>query len=758
MDTSLRYKNENQTGQFGNQRIVTIAGARETVGSQVVQQTGILCFNCKEFGHFAKECRKPKRANDYTYHKEKMLMCKQVEKGVLLQAKQANWLEDTDEEIDEQKLEVHYNFMAKIQERQHSEQPESINDIHVVEKDDSNVILDSSNMCDNDNQADQNANECDDEQECKSALKECKFSLEKSNRTRDRYLGALHDKEAELESELKKEMFADLEYVQSLEKEIDELESDKADFSNIYDLLLQECISKDVMCSYLHSLFDLDAYNELQCLYLHKVKECKCLAEKLSKQTEKVSKEAYNGLLRSFAKLKEHLISLEIALQQCQKQMKNDTVYKQNESTVFLKEREHYFEIQDLKAQLQDKTIAINLQGNDLLTSNRGYDLYTISLRETSSPTPICFLAKASPTQAWLSHRINFDTINLLSKKDIMNGLPKLKYAKDQVCSSYELSKAKRSTFKTNTVPTSKAQLNLLHMDLCGPMRIESINGKKYILTLHAYFKEEGIEHQTSTPRTPEQNGVVKRRNCTLVEAARTMLLASKLPLFFWAEATATACYTQNRCLIFPRHEKIAYHIINDRKPYIKHLHIFGCTCCITRDGENLDKMKEKRDSCILVGNSTQSKGYKVYNKRTRLIFESIHINFNEIKSHCSKEFFTANNHSVSTSSSLSDNSTKQNTQPTANIQPTTEPITPTTNVNATENNNNQAADAHIDENKYYNIFSTPVREEAESSSRNVNNSNMHTFYQRHQSEHRWTKDHPLEQVRGNPSKPVQTR
>ncbi|GJV90772.1 retrovirus-related pol polyprotein from transposon TNT 1-94 [Tanacetum coccineum] len=91
--------------------------------------------------------------------------------------------------------------------------------------------------------------------------------------------------------------------------------------------------------------------------------------------------------------------------------------------------------------------------------------------------------------------------------------------------------------------------------------------------TLNAFFKEEGIEHQTSTPRTPEQNGVVERRNRTLVEAARTMLSASKLPLFFWAEAIATACYTQNRSIIIPTHEKTAYHIINDRKPSIKHLH-----------------------------------------------------------------------------------------------------------------------------------------------------------------------------------------
>ncbi|GKF56355.1 retrovirus-related pol polyprotein from transposon TNT 1-94 [Tanacetum coccineum] len=127
-------------------------------------------------------------------------------------------------------------------------------------------------------------------------------------------------------------------------------------------------------------------------------------------------------------------------------------------------------------------------------------------------------------------------------------------------------------------------------------------------------------------------NDVVERRNRTLVEAARTILSASKLPLFFWAEATATGCYTQNRSIIIPTHEKMAYHIINDRKPSIKHIHIFGCTCYLTRDGENLDKMKEKGDPCILVGYSTQSKGYRVYNKRTRLIVESIHLRFNEIK------------------------------------------------------------------------------------------------------------------------------
>ncbi|GKB35714.1 retrovirus-related pol polyprotein from transposon TNT 1-94 [Tanacetum coccineum] len=113
---------------------------------------------------------------------------------------------------------------------------------------------------------------------------------------------------------------------------------------------------------------------------------------------------------------------------------------------------------------------------------------FGILLILTTSSTSICFMAKASPTQAWLWHRrlshLNFDYINLLSKKDIVIGLPKLKYVKDQLCFSCELSKAKRNSFKTKVVPSSKGRLNLLHMDLCGPMHVESINGKKYILVI----------------------------------------------------------------------------------------------------------------------------------------------------------------------------------------------------------------------------------------------------------------------------------
>ncbi|GJT28162.1 hypothetical protein Tco_0908437 [Tanacetum coccineum] len=650
-DTTPRYNNNNQSGQFENQRTMTVVGARETVGSQVVQQTGIQCFNCKGYEHYAKECRKPK---------------------LEVSAEESSSI---DQPLEQVQNHDENNAFANV--RRHSEQPESINDTYVLETDDSNVTPDSSNICTNDNQIDQNASECVDERaalanlianltldteenktilkQLKKAnasltqeLKECRTNLDETGRAlgeatscRDSCLIALQNKQNEFEKykafndrtidyeilqtklnetlgllalkdieikeglktkayeisvlnqkhdelvkkslltksqlegylkentkvisdlkvkedkdidkmiemdkqlkflneivytrnqsiqtihmlapkcatyngrltfanprylkkaqsekpclyeipfdtsdpanrfapereetmtldnesrsklnkdivkpydytkqnslyeifkapsleylyqlertkevrktmwrkpfvrtrpniakniaflpvsksisksrqvfndmtfninqfreivdqtwlkhtsscfrvptahdmelliktllmplsiksqndsfrfehELKTEMHEDFEYVKSLEKEIDELESEKADFSNIYDLLLEECVSKDVICSYLNSLSKLNAHAELQCMYLHKVKECKCLALKLSKQTESVNKEVHNTLLK---------------------------ICKENGSNVFRKEREQYHEIHDLKAQMQDKNIAIN--------------------------------------------------------------------------------------------------------------------------------------------------------------------------------------------------------------------------------------------------------------------------------------------------------------------------------------------------------------------------------------------------------------
>nr|GFB53611.1 hypothetical protein [Tanacetum cinerariifolium] len=226
---------------------------------------------------------------------------------------------------------------------------------------------------------------------------------------------------------------------------------------------------------------------------------------------------------------------------------------------------------------------------------SRGTDLYSITLQSISSPNPICLMAKATLSQAWLWHRrlshLNFDTINLLSKNDIVVGL--LKYTWTHFLRS-----------KDETPKVLIDFLRLIHRGLQAQVRVVRTDKSTEFLnqTLHAYFAAEGIQHQTSVVRTPKQNGVVERRNRTLVEAARTMLSAAKVPLFFWAEAIATACFTQNRSLEIPRHKKTPYHIINERKLSVKFFYIFGSVCYIVRDGENLDKMKEKGDECIFVG------------------------------------------------------------------------------------------------------------------------------------------------------------
>nr|GFC01143.1 retrovirus-related Pol polyprotein from transposon TNT 1-94 [Tanacetum cinerariifolium] len=143
----------------------------------------------------------------------------------------------------------------------------------------------------------------------------------------------------------------------------------------------------------------------------------------------------------------------------------------------------------DLEVVFRKSTCFIrNLKGNDLLTGSRRTDLYSITLQDSNSPNPICLMAKATSSQAWLWHRrlshLNFDTINLLSKNDIMVGLPKLKFIKDHLCSSCELGKAKRKSFHSKLSPSSKKRLHLLHMNLCGPMRLASINGKRYVLVI----------------------------------------------------------------------------------------------------------------------------------------------------------------------------------------------------------------------------------------------------------------------------------
>ncbi|GKA35801.1 retrovirus-related pol polyprotein from transposon TNT 1-94 [Tanacetum coccineum] len=312
-----------------------------------------------------------------------------------------------------------------------------------------------------------------------------------------------------------------------------------------------------------------------------------------------------------------------------------------------------------------------NLEGVDLLTGSRGDNLYTLSLGNMMASSPICLLSKASKTKSWLWHRrlshLNFGAINHLARHGLVRGLPKLKFEKDHLCSACALGKSSKKPHKPKSEDTNQEKLYLLHMDLCGPMRVASVNGKKYILvivddysrftwvkclrskdeapafiinflkmiqvrlketvrrirtdngtefvnqTLREYYEKVGISHETSVARSPQQNGVVERRNRTLIEAARTMLIYAKAPLFLWAEAVATACYTQNRSMIRRRHGKTPYELLHDKPPDLSYLHVFGALCYPTNDSENLGKLQPKADIGIFIG---YAPAFQIFNRR----------------------------------------------------------------------------------------------------------------------------------------------
>ncbi|GJV34667.1 retrovirus-related pol polyprotein from transposon TNT 1-94 [Tanacetum coccineum] len=284
-----------------------------------------------------------------------------------------------------------------------------------------------------------------------------------------------------------------------------------------------------------------------------------------------------------------------------------------------------------------------NVEGDDLFTGDRESNLYTISILDMAASLPICLMSKASSTKSWLWHcrlsHLNFGTINDLTKHDLVNGLPKFKYGKDHLCSACEREKSKKASNPPKLVPSSHFKLELLHMDLCGPMRVASINGKKYILVIvddysrftWAHYEKLGFMQQFSTARTPQQNGVVERCNRTLVEAARPMFIFSRLSKFLWAEAVSTACFTQNRSIIHIRHNKTSYELLRDKKLNVEYFHVFGSLCYPTNDQDDLGKIKPKADIGIFIGYSETSRGFQIYNRRTKKIMETIHVKFDEL-------------------------------------------------------------------------------------------------------------------------------
>nr|GEU35391.1 reverse transcriptase domain-containing protein [Tanacetum cinerariifolium] len=429
----------NRGAGFENQRIGNVDGAWETVGTTVVQKSRIQCYNCREFRHVARECQKLKRVKDAAYHREKMLLCKQEEAGIQLNAEQADWRDDTDDELEDQELEARYMYMEQIQEvspdaadsgpifdveplqkvsnddhynvfaieSEHPEQSKSIHETYPIEQDEHNVIIDSLDMSYNREQIDQNDDDNDlaNERELlASSIEKLKCEID-DNKNHNKFLETSNKSQAELQRR------NDMEYASKVEIDCAKADEDLISYKmksqnsfNKYTQMIndlnqmifemkklsahQETISilsqqkeaqiklyktckdkeldkvtdletksreyyyADHMNAILGVYTELDEVTNLQCDYLELLEKCECLEKELSKS---------KMMSKGFEALQKHSINLEIDLQQCQEKIKNDKSFKENQSKEFRKEREQYFKIQDLKAQLYDKGIVIRV-------------------------------------------------------------------------------------------------------------------------------------------------------------------------------------------------------------------------------------------------------------------------------------------------------------------------------------------------------------------------------------------------------------
>nr|GEU39828.1 putative ribonuclease H-like domain-containing protein [Tanacetum cinerariifolium] len=326
-----------------------------------------------------------------------------------------------------------------------------------------------------------------------------------------------------------------------------------------------------------------------------------------------------------------------------------------------------------------------------LLRVLRENNMYNINLKNiVPSGDLTCLFAKAIINESNLWHRrlghINFKTINKLIKCNLDRGLPTKVFENDNTCVTCKKGKRHRASCKTKTVGSVDQPLFRLHMDLFGPTFVKSLNKKSYCLVItddysrftwvfflatkdetspilktfitdlenqlslkvkvirsnnETEFKNsdlnqfcglKGIKREFSVPRTPQQNGIAERKNRTLIEAARTMLADSLLPIPFLVEAVNTACYVQNRVLVTKPHNKTPYELLHGRTPSIGFMIPFGCLVTILNTLDPLGKFQGKVDEEFLVGYSVCSKAFRVFNSRTRIIQETLHVNFLENK------------------------------------------------------------------------------------------------------------------------------
>ncbi|GJR71119.1 putative ribonuclease H-like domain-containing protein [Tanacetum coccineum] len=324
-----------------------------------------------------------------------------------------------------------------------------------------------------------------------------------------------------------------------------------------------------------------------------------------------------------------------------------------------------------------------------LLKVPRKNNMYSVDLKNIVPKGGLtCLFAKATSDESKLWHRrlghINFKTMNKLVKENLVRGLPSKLFKNNQTCVACQKGKQHRASCKSKTISSISQPLHMLHMDLFGPTFVKSLMKKMYCLVvtddysrfswvfflatkdetsgilksfitgvenlidqrvkvircdngtefknkeMNQFCERKGIKREFSVARTPQQNGVAERKNRTLIEAARTMLADSKLPTTFWAEAVNTACYVQNRVLVTKPHNKTPYELFLGRKPALGFMRPFRCLVIILSTIDLLSKFDGKVDEGFFVRYSINSKAFRVFNSRTRIVEENLHVQFSE--------------------------------------------------------------------------------------------------------------------------------
>ena len=328
----------------------------------------------------------------------------------------------------------------------------------------------------------------------------------------------------------------------------------------------------------------------------------------------------------------------------------------------------------------------INRKGVIIAKGIRKHNAYSITFNHTHPQNDHCMIVVSDEKYLWhrrLGHT-SYSILSKLSKSDLISGLPKISYEKDGMCDACQKGKQHRTSFKPLTEITTTKPLELLHMDLFGPTQTQSLGGKKYTLVIiddysrytwvfflkhksetfntfstfcasvqnekessiirirsdhggefenlefKTFCNTHGIRHEFSFPQAPPQNGVVERKNRTLQEMSRSMLLEHNTPQHFWAEAVNTACYILNKVLIRKTLSKTPYELWKGRKPKVSFFKVFGSKCFVLRTRGTQDKFAPKSDEGILVGYSQRSKAYRVFLKESQTIIESLHVDFDE--------------------------------------------------------------------------------------------------------------------------------